>query len=148
MLSQRKKPNRMTHSNKQDKIPRDYNITLLISLTITISSISIVIIGFLYNSFVNTQSKRINVLEERILKLEELIYDSEDILNNSMVLCYLPNAQKIDNTIDHLPLGPKLSYRYLSSPLALYDFVLSKDTQAVITLIHGARFRYAAPYPN
>lgn len=75
MLSQKKKPNRMTNSNEQDNtIPRDYNITLLIFLTITIFSIFIVIIGFLYNSFVNTQSKRINVLEERILKLEESIY--------------------------------------------------------------------------
>jgi len=73
MLSQKKKPNRMAHLNEQDKIPCDYNITLLISLTITISSIFIVVIGFLYNSFVNTQSKRINVLEERILKLEDLI---------------------------------------------------------------------------
>lgn len=73
MLSQKKKPNRMTHSTEQDKIPRDYNITLLIFLTITIFSISVVIIGFLYNSFVNTQYKRINVLEERVLKLEELI---------------------------------------------------------------------------
>lgn len=75
-----KKPNRMTPSNEQDKIPRDYNITLLISLVITISSIFIVVIGFLYNSFVNTQYKRINALEERILKLEELIYDTEEML--------------------------------------------------------------------
>jgi len=76
-----KKPSRMTHSNEQDNtIPRDYNITLLIFLTITIFSISIVIIGFLYNSFVNTQSKRINVLEERIQKLKELIYDTEEML--------------------------------------------------------------------
>ena len=81
MLSQKKKPSRLVNSPEQDNtIPRDYNITLLIFLTITIFSISIVIIGFLYNSFVNTQSKRINVLEERILKLEELIYDSEEIL--------------------------------------------------------------------
>jgi hypothetical protein len=69
-----KKPSRMINSTEQDKIPRDYNITLLISLVITISSIFIVVIGFLYNSFVNTQYKRINVLEERILKLEKRIY--------------------------------------------------------------------------
>ncbi len=75
MLSQKKKPNRMTNCTEQDNtIPRDYNITLLISLVITIFSISIVIIGFLYNSFVNTQYKRINVLEGRILKLDELIF--------------------------------------------------------------------------
>jgi hypothetical protein len=75
-----KKPSRMINSTEQDKIPRDYNITLLISLAITISSVLIVVVGFLYNSFVNTQYKRINVLEERILKLEELIYDTEEML--------------------------------------------------------------------
>ena len=74
MLSQKKKPNRITHSNEQDTIPRDYNIMLLIFLTITISSVLIVVIGFLYNSFVNTQYKKINALEERVLKLEELIF--------------------------------------------------------------------------
>jgi hypothetical protein len=75
-----KKPSRMINSTEQDKIPRDYNITLLISLAITISSVLIVVVGFLYNSFVNTQYKRINALEERILKLEELIYDTEEML--------------------------------------------------------------------
>lgn len=75
-----KKPSRMINSTEQDKIPRDYNITLLISLAITISSVLIVVVGFLYNSFVNTQYKRINILEERILKLEELIYDTEEVL--------------------------------------------------------------------